>query len=161
MTSVVRALALAATFGGTLQAQSSINDSTTIQLVGAAMIEKASELIVRAALDTSTVPITVKLPANAIAPQWAAIRDHLLRITRGRDTTPDDGWHHLVEITGVTISADTMTTTIDVGVRTRCRDGWISDGTATTIKWIRHGERFWPGPRREEQVAYDSFGCPS
>lgn len=143
-----------------LVAQRTINDRVAIELVAGAIAEKASHLIVRAALDTAAIPFELILPAEATSPAWRAFRAHFTRVVGGRAVLESDRRRHVVEISAVEITADTMTAWIDVGVRTRCHEGWVGDGNAYTVKWIRRGDRFWHGPRRDEQIAYDSFGCP-
>jgi hypothetical protein len=138
-----------------------VNDSALVELVGRAIVEKSSYLFMRAAREGTQVPIEVTLPEGATSSQWQAFLDHLMLSLRGRVLQTPDNFTHVIDASNLSLGRDTLRVIIDVGVRSRCRGTWISDGNTHDIAWRRHGDsNAWIRVTQETQIAYDSFGCP-
>ena len=138
--------------------QVTINDPLVVELVGGALIEKSSMWLVRATHDTTTVPLEITLPPEATSPTWGSLRDFLMRSLHGRPAAADDRRKRFLSLSLASVDSNSVRIGIDIGVLTRCHEGWIEDGTSYILGWTLNGS--WWRRHREEAIVTDSFGCP-
>jgi hypothetical protein len=157
--SVTAALLLGAAVASPLRAQRTINDTDVIDHVGAVMMETAAWMLLRAARDTASIALSVSLPPEATASGWLAVRDYLTRVLRARPLQSTDERDHLITLKSVLIEGDTVRAFLEVGIRRRCRDGWIGDGDSHMITWTLHGPRKSIWYRHRDQLIQDDSIC--
>jgi hypothetical protein len=138
-----------------------VNDSVVVEVVGRAIIEKASHLFVRAALEGTQIPLQITLPEGATSHQWQALLDHLMVSLKGRSLQTPDNLQHVIEIRGLELGVGTMRFGLHVGVRWRCGVKWLINGNSYGMRWIRYGSEDRWGQTRTEMEIHDNDLCPA
>ena len=114
-----------------------INDSIVVAVVGKVIVEKASHLLVRAALEGTQVPLQITLPEGATSPRWQALLDHLMLSLRGRSLQTPDNDQYVIEVKGLVLGVNSMRISVHVGSRWKCQGRWLEEGTGYEVFWER------------------------
>lgn len=138
-----------------------VNDSLVVAMVGRVIVEKSAHLFVRAALEGTQVPLQVTLPEGATSHQWQALLDHLMGSLRGRSLLTPDNLQYLIEVRGLELGVGTMRMGIQVGVRERCRDYWITNGVSYEVSWVRQGSDNNWYRMKTDMLIHDHGLCPA
>ncbi len=140
------------------QEQEAPNDPAVIRMVASKVVEASSQMIARAALDSTPIPLEVLIPPADSAGRWKALGDYLTHILHGRSVNATDPRKYIIEIPYLSHTADSIVVVVTVGMRTRCSNYWAIDDESHQYTWVRYYRDSWRTPVHTHLGFAESFG---
>jgi hypothetical protein len=139
-----------------------LSDAKVVELVGSVAINRFSFLAARAAFDTTTNPMDLRLPTDERVALWEEFRGHVSTMMRLRPRMDSDNSTGQLYIENIRVTSDSLIAEISSGAARNCRPGWYEDRVVHRVVWVRKAGTFWFLESDEPVMYSESFGrCPN